>query len=155
LRDAEIEDLERLFALFAVVALREEEVMRLDVAMDDAQLLRAAQGLRGLREDRLRLIERDATFAIEAVHEVLAVEELHHDVRQVVVDAVIEDVDDVRALKVKRGLGLELEADAPFFGGALRIHELDGDVAIEVEVSRDPDRAHAARGELPLQAVFA
>ncbi len=48
---------EDLDGLVAVVAPGDEEVLGLDVAVDDAEVLRAAERLRRLEEDREHLIE--------------------------------------------------------------------------------------------------
>ncbi len=77
----------------------------------------------------------------EALEEILAVEQLHHDERLIAVDAVIEDLDDVGAAELGGGRRLATEALAGgLLLGQLGVDELDGDVRGQREVLRDPNR---------------
>ena len=72
-RDAEVEDLQ-------LAVGRDEEIRRLDVAMDDALRMREGQALGHARHDLDLLLERQFT-PCEEVRQLLAREQLHHDVR--------------------------------------------------------------------------
>ena len=54
-----------------VVDLREEDVPRLEIAVHDPRLVRAAEGARNLREHRGRLLEGEAAHAVQAGAEIL------------------------------------------------------------------------------------
>ncbi len=129
--------------------LRQKDVVRFDVAVDDAELVRARERLADLDEDAARVFEADLFAAAQAHLEVLAVEQLHDDVgdfrdgrRE------IQDAHDVRAFDSRGKLGFCAEARdaAGIFRQILR-HELHGDGRVEPQVLGDPDVAHAARAE--------
>ena len=70
--------------------------------------------------------------------------------------AVLEDLDDVGVAELRRRLGLALEPrDEVRRADERRRHELEGDRDVELLVVRDPDGAHAALGERPLQPELA
>ena len=114
----------------------------------------AAQRLAHVLDDPSRGRQRQPPLAREPGREVLALEQLHHDVRRAVLDPVVVDLHRVRALEHGRGLGLAFEA-GPQIGGAGELggHELDGDVHVELEVAGDPDAAHAALRQYTLEAI--
>ena len=114
--------------------------------------VRLGQRAAHLRDDAQDVVRRQPAQALEALAEVLAVEELHGDVRRPVPDAVIEDLHDVRAAELRRGLGLALEAGLRLGKlGDLALDELDRAGDVEREVRREPDRAHAALAELSIE----
>ena len=152
LGDAEIEDLDDLL----VVHARQEDIGGLEVTVDDARAVRASQGLAHLRADDPGLPQREAPLAFEAVAEVLAEQQLHHDVGEVLVDAMVEHLDHVGAPEPRRGSRLPRESSAGVRQlGERRAHEFDGNELVQLEVTRDPHGAHAAAGELPLQPILA
>ena len=108
LRDAEVEELDDLL----VVDAREEDVGRLEVAVDDAGAVGAPERPADLLGDLRRLAQRQAPLALEPVAEVLAAEQLHHEVGEVAVDAVVEHLHDVRPAQARRRPGLPREARA-------------------------------------------
>jgi hypothetical protein len=152
LRDAEVEHLDDL----VVVGAREEQVVGLQIAMNDARLVGLAQGLRGLGEDARGLGHGDATLTTEALGEVFPVQELHHQVGRAFVHAVVDHVHDVGALQRRRGLRFALETGPSARGlGDREAHELHRDLRAQPHVPRDPDRAHAPLGEGAQQLVAA
>ena len=113
LRDAEVED---LHARRAVGRLGDEEVLRLEVAMDDAELVRLADRLARLEEVVDGLVDRQRAPRAEDLREVAAGEVLHHDVRRAVRErADLEDADDVLALNRCGGAGLADETSGGAF----------------------------------------
>ena len=109
LGDAEVEDLHERRVV--VVRLREEDVVRLDVAVDDARRVRAAERLAALRQDVDGLVQRDRARRGGRGLQALAVEELHRDVRRAVLErAVVEDLHDVARPELRGRLRLGVEA---------------------------------------------
>ncbi|AUX36029.1 uncharacterized protein SOCE836_082330 [Sorangium cellulosum] len=153
LDDAEVEDLHDLFLL--LLRAREEQVGRLEIAVNEAGLVRAADRLAGLDEDERGVREREPADALEPRAQVLALEQLHHEVRGVVVDAVVLDIDHVRALQARGDPGFALEAGQERGRRRKRrCHELDRDGRSQVDVTRRPHRAHPAGRERSLKTVL-
>ncbi len=150
LGDAEVEDLHRLLVPLA----GEEDVGRLEVAVDQPRQVGGAQAPGDLVDEALRGRQREAALVAEPRLQLLALEQLHGDEGRVSVDAVVEDADEVRAVELRRGLGLTLEAGAGVVVlGVLRAHQLDGDVDVEMQVPGHPHGAHAAVCEHALEAI--
>ncbi len=137
--------------------VREEDVVRLDVAVDDASGMRSAQGLAALREELNGLLQRHGATPLYPCAQGLAVKQLHRDVGRAVVErAVIEDLDDVPRPELRGRFRLCIEAPE----GLLRAHEflrnkLDGDCLTQPEVSRRPDRTHPALSNERIEPVSA
>ena len=135
----------------------EEDVSRLQIAMDDARAVRTMQRLRDLRADRNRLVGRPRT-SLQTIGERLAFEKLHDeeaDARRRVADRAnrrhVPDVVQRADMRViERG-------DRPRFAlepfAELRIRcerrrqDFDRDDAIQPGVAGLVDLAHAARTE--------
>ena len=85
LRDAEVEDARPLLALVGgdlagrELALLDEEVRRLDVAVDDPRLVRGVEPLERVVDDRGDLGERQVLLAAQPLVEPLAREQLEGD----------------------------------------------------------------------------
>ena len=144
LRDAEVEHLRDL----ALVIAGEEDVGGLEVAVDEAGGVRHGEGAADLRGDRGDLARREGALAAEAAVQVLPLEQLHRDVGDAAPHAVVEDLHDVGAPELGRGLGLALEAPRDLGrarGG--RVHELERARRLELRVLRGPDGAHAPLAE--------
>ena len=90
---------------------REEDVVRLQVAVDDAGRVRLRERARRLRDDLRHLGRGERPARDDRVRERLALEVLHDDVRQPLrAHAVVVDVDGVLRLELGRGACLDLEA---------------------------------------------
>ena len=97
--------------------------------MDDALGVGAHESARDLREDLRGLGQRQAFATLEAVEQVFALEQLHHDERLLTFDAVIEDVHDVRAAQLGGGGCFACETLARvFLLRQLGVDQLDGDL---------------------------
>ena len=111
--------------------------------MDDAALVGGGQALRHRNPvlDRFCGIQRAVGQTRTQRH---AVEQLHHGVGRVALVAELEDRDDVRMRERRDGQRLTLEARERLrVGRRGRRQHLDGDIAMEPEVARPIDLAHA------------
>ena len=134
----------------------DEQVRRLDVAVDEASAVGCREGPRRRRGDLdcNRRVQRSAL--VDDVGDARAVDELHDDEPLVAVDIGVEDRRDVG---VRRG---SRRAGPPTRTGArgprprrARGEELDRDEPLETQVARAPDGRHAARADLLDQLVAA
>ena len=146
-RDAEVGD-HRL-------ALVDEDVLRLDVAMDDVARVRVVERRRDLSRDGDGVVDREVALAVEPVAQRLALEE-GHDVEQLAVGvARVEQRDDVRMAEPRGDLDLAQEAIGPDGVGELRLEQLDGDLAAVPQVVGEIDGGHPAAADHALDAVAA
>ena len=141
-RDPEVRHLHAALAV-------DEDVVRLDVAVDDAMPVREAE--RG--EDLARVLDRDVDRSGAAADDQLlegaAVEELHRDVVRVLRVAAVVDRDDVRVVERRGVLRLAAEAlDELVVVRVAVVEDLDRDAAAELLVLGEVDVRHAARSEL-------
>ena len=137
LRDAEVEDLDEAVP-------RHEQVLGLEVAVDDASLVRgrkAAHDLDGI----VNGLASPQRARGQPIPERLSLEQLRHDVGSAVVPPSVVDGDDVGVVECAGGLGLVLEAPQPL--DVLRdvgAHHLERDLARQALVAGAVDLAHAA-----------
>ncbi len=137
-RDAEVHD------LHVAVGLH-HDVLRLDVAVDDVQIVRHGEGLAHLRADLGDLALVDGAALVDGRLQVGSAHELHDDVVGAVVLAPVVHVHDVGALQVGGGGGLLLEALGEVgVGGVLGQHDLHGDQTAQHVVLRAVHLGHAA-----------
>ena len=149
LREPEVEDLDD----HAPPLVREEDVGRLEVAVDDAPRVHAADRGDDREQEARRLRERQAPLAHEPVVEGLADQEVHdHDGRAVLGLEDVVDADDVRVGDGARGAGLAGEATARV-GAARLVDQLEGHGLVRDEVGRRPHAPHAAPAEEAVDAV--
>src|SRR5690606_6013223 len=152
LADPEVEDLGDLF----VVAADQENVLGLEIAVNDAEGVRPHQRAGDVGDHAVGAARIEPAEPREACGEVLPVEELHGNVGHAAPIAMIEHVDDMGAPKLRRRLGLPLEANADLL--ALRlvvIDELERTARVKRQVEGEPHRPHAARAELPDEPIAA
>ncbi len=136
LRQPEVEQLR--------AALRQHDVPGLQVPVDHALPVRGAQGVRDLRGDRQRLLQRQRPF-LQALRERLPGEVLHHEEHLALVIADVVERADVRVVQAGDGLRLALEASAAFgVGTEFGQQNLDRDRAVEPRVAGLVDLAHPA-----------
>ena len=121
--------------------------------MDDACFVRELETLGDLRDESGGSREGQATFSLEDGAQALALEQLHRDVRLIAVDAVVENVDDVRAFESSRCSGFSPEAHVVRLA-PLHCAELDRDLDVQLHVARNPQRPHAALRQRALEQVF-
>ena len=152
LGDPKVEELHEEVVLR--LALAQEDVVGLDVAMEKPRGMRLGQRLRDLRDDGDDGDGVERATRGDLGGEVPALEVLHDDERETVGgDAVVEGLDDVRALHLRSRFGLALE---PRPCARARVepdeHELHDDARVERGVIGDPHGPHAAGAELAHQA---
>ncbi len=137
-REAEVENLDPAVG-------GDEHVVRLEIAMADAALVRRHHALDDVARVAERHVQRRRTVELdEPLPQRLSVQPLHDDVRLVVGDAELVDRDDVGMVQGGRRLRLALEAGDLLRVGRGRQQDLDGDGAIELGVLREEHLAHAA-----------
>ena len=137
LRQAEVEDLHA-----ALVA--DEDVSRLDVAVDDPLGVRRVQSISQLDGEIEHVGHRDWR-ALDAVAQRLALERFHHDERRAVVVPDVEHRADAGVAERAGRAGFEAEAlEGGFVAGRFGRQELEGDLAAETPVFGEVDHAHAA-----------
>jgi hypothetical protein len=152
LRDAEVDDLDEVAS---AVAVDEEDVLGLEIAVDDALVVGRAQRLRDLRGDRQRAIGRHRRRQLDRLRQRLAVDVLHHRVGQAVGrGAEVGDVDDVGVADARRRLGLLHEAlDRAGVARDLALEHLHRQRPLDDQVARGEHHAHAALADLALDQV--
>ena len=152
LRDAEVQHLR----LDAAVARREEDVLRLEIAVDDAGRVRRDERRADGEHEVDEVARRHRTRALEAMREVLAREELHDEVGDAPLAAHVRQIDDVRVAQARGELRLAQEALARARdGGDAGSERLDGDALADLGVDRLVHGAHAARAEQANDLVLA
>jgi hypothetical protein len=144
-REAEVEDLHEVFA---TALRREKDVVALEVAVDDAEVVGAAERGAHLLEDVDAARERHRT-ARELGAERRPDEVLHDEIELALFRlADVVDVDDVRVVDAVRGARLaEHPRTEVRLAAQIRANELEGDDAIDEDVARAIDDAHAAFAE--------
>lgn len=148
--DAEVEQ-----AHEAVLA--EEDVRRLEVAVDDALRVDGDERAREVAGDGERGVDVQGALTGETVLEVFAREELGDQARPAVRELQrVEDGDDVRGGGARQGLGFALEPlEGELAGGEVDAEDFDGHRALETRVSAAVEQAHAATSERRLDLVGA
>jgi hypothetical protein len=126
----------------------EQDVGRLDVAVDDAVLVRVVQGVGHLREHYGSLAGGE-TAGGKDVSERRALDEPGHQVRQAVLLPDLVDRDDRLVVQPDAALGLVEDPLAVVPGeGSPLVGDLDGDVAVELPVVRLVDDAERPAAHL-------
>ncbi len=158
LGQAEVEDLDEV----AVLVVEQEDVVGLDVAVDDVELVGPGEGLGDLQGNAQAAVLGQASLGRDGAVEGDSPKVLHHEVAPAFGRlAEVGDVDDVLVVDAVGGLRLAQEAQAvgrveAEIGG----EELDGDVPLDDVVvlpvdglDRAVDRAHAAGADALLDHV--
>ena len=143
LRETEVEELEP-------PVFGDKDVLGLEVAMDDAFLVRCSKAARELLRVVHRLADRDARR--EAVPEFLAqrlaVEQFHHEIRRALVRADVVDRDEVRMVQCPGSARFLLEAaQSPGVRRDFVGKDLDRDVAADPRVTCAKHLTHPSRSD--------
>lgn len=143
LRDPEVEQDDPL----RVVA--DEHVRRLEVAMDDAEVVRGRDRVAQRVEDLLHGLGYEAVPALDPRPEVLSVQALHAEVGAPgIVEAGIDDLDDVGMPQAPEDLDLAIEARGHLRAGQVRVQDLERGALPGRVVDRLVDGPEAAATEL-------
>src|SRR5262249_44283373 len=120
--------------------------VRLDIAMDDATVVRVAQTREHPAQDLGRLRPSDALVALEALAERFAFERLHDQIQAAVLEhAEIADADDVRVIEASGSERLALEPLRGLLVPSERgMQDLDRDGSTDARVLAFVDAPHPA-----------
>ena len=123
---------------------REQDVARLDIAVDDASDVRHAERTGDVEADACCLRRGEATDTTQPGGQVLALDELHDQERLAIVGAGLEAGDDVRVAQdgLRQCLAPEAHRDVGI-GDHLAPQQLDRDGTVGFGVDRAVDRGHA------------
>ncbi len=135
------------------VPLVDQDVGRLDVAVDDPPLVGIGQRLGHLAGEADRLVDRQLPLALEAGRERLALDHRHHVVEDAALGARIVHRQDVGVAEPRRDLDLAQEPLGAEGLGQLGAHHLDRHLAVVLEVLGQVHRGHAALAQHPLDPV--
>ena len=137
-REPEIEDRDGARVL-------DHHVLRLEVAVDDPELVRGLAPERDLAQDRDRARLREKALGLDDRPEVLPRDILHRDVREVTAHPEVVNARDVRVLDLAVQVDLALEPLEELLVVRLPVRgeDLDRDDLLEVEILRLEDNPHA------------
>ena len=130
----------------------EEDVLRLDVAVDHAVPVREGQCVQHLAQDSRGIGHGERTLAREPRAHRLAAHEGHHVIEDALGRAGRDDRHDVRVLQPSDQLDLAPEPVGAHARGGFGREDLDHDIAIERQVARDEDPGHPTAAQLALEA---
>jgi hypothetical protein len=149
-RDAEIGEL-------GVAAGVDHHVGRLDVAVDDPGLVREVERVEQLGHQADDGAEVEALACLEAVLELLALDVLHHDVREIAFGGEVVHLHDIGMVEPCHGAHFALEAHGIGARGGFveraREDGLDRDPAVELGVVAVVHQAHRPLPEHALDLV--
>ena len=131
-----------------VVAAREEDVGRLDIAMHQAAGVGGVERGADLVDDTRRSARFEVALRGDQGPEVRALDEPHHDEEHAVLVAGLEDGNDVLVVDRSREPGLAAEALAKArVARMLRANELEGHHALERELLGPVDDTHLSAAD--------
>ena len=150
LGDAEVDELHEGLTS----AIEHDDVVGFQIAVHHARAVRHLERLGNLRGELERERQGDRPFIREG-REGLAVEELHHEVELAIFRAPgIDDVDDVRVTEAagRHRLAAKALDEAGVFA-QLGAHQLERQLAPQLDVRGLVHLAHSTRGEAGVEAV--
>src|SRR5678815_365117 len=140
LRETEVENLR-------AVLVADEDVRRLDVAMDDALGMGGVERI-GQLDGNVEQVCDFQRSPVDPIAKALALERLHHDVRSAFVVADVEDGADARMTQRARGSSLDAESlECLMARCRLRRKELESDLPAQPFVFGEIHHSHSARTE--------
>jgi hypothetical protein len=147
---AEIEQLDEE----ALLVGDQEQVFGFDVAMDDVDGVGLGESTAGLRDEGHRFWDVEPVRSSQAPPEIFPLQQLHDDEAPPLLrEAIVENVDHVRAVDARDRRGLSREPGADIVrAGPARLEKLDGHFSIERQVVRLPNAGHSAATQQPLES---
>ena len=155
-RDAKIQHLD---AITTETVWLQPDVVRFQIAMNDALLVGFMYGRANLFQNVYRPVERQALFFGEHVAERATIEILHHQISDALFagsgKTKVGDVYDIRMAQAARRARFALEAFHKFrVAHELRRDQFQRDISLCAEMRGQIHRAHPALSEQALQAVL-
>ena len=135
------------------MAAGEHDVLRLDVAVDDAGGVCHGERFRGLGQQPHRIRDGQLARAHEPVPQRFAVDVRHHIIEEPAGLARIEHAEYVRMLQPRGDLDLAAEPLGAERRREVGAQHLDRHLAVVLEVFGEIDHRHPALAELALDAV--
>ena len=135
------------------MALLEQDVLGLDVAVDHALAVGVIEGVGHLAREPERPRRLERSLPVEQVAERALVDAGHDVVQQAAGVAGIEQRQQVGMLEPRRDPDLPQEALGAELRAEAGLQHLEGDGAVVAEVAGAVDHRHAAVAELPLDRV--
>src|SRR4029079_10789162 len=133
----------------------EKNVLRLEVPVNDAGLVRVTECVRDGDGDPHRLVDAKLLLALESRAKGLALHVRHDVVKQPIRLTRIKQREKVRVLQVGRDADLAQEPLGTEHCPELGIEHFERDVALVLEVAGEEYGRHAAAPELTLEGVAA
>jgi hypothetical protein len=131
----------------------QEDVLRLEIPVDHAVLVRVVERFRDGDRDAHRLLHRELLLALEPGAERFALHVRHHVPQQAARLAGVEQRQQVRVLEVGGDADLREEALTAEHGAQLGVEHFQGDEAVVPDVAGEIHRRHPAAAQLPLEGV--
>jgi hypothetical protein len=147
LRDAEVAHLDDVdAAVFVVAPLEDHDVLGLQIAMEDLERVRGADGGERLAHDRGDPRGRQRVLGLEQIGQRATLEQLHRDVEQAVwFLAEVEHARRVRVVEARRGARFGVEAEHELrIVAELGAQHFQRDDLVERDLPRAEDDAHRA-----------
>ena len=135
------------------MALGEEDVFRLDVAVDDAVAVRVVECVGGLTRQANRVLDRKLPFALEAMPQAFALDERHREPQPGSGLAGIQHAEQMRMLKTSGESDFLLEAIGAERRGDVGMQNLQRDRPVVSEVVREKNGREPAAADLMLEPV--
>ena len=135
------------------LALLQQDVFRLDVAVDHLEPVGVGERAGDGTSDAKRHVERERTFALEPVAERLAAGVRHHEVQQAVTFAGIVQRQDLGVGQAGGDPDLPQEALRLVTGRGIGTKHLDGHFAGVLHILRQVDRGRSAPSDLLFDQV--
>ena len=135
------------------VPLVEEDVLRLDVAVDDALRVRVVERAGNFPRDGKNIVDAQRTLSGKHIAKRSALDKRHHIERVPFDFARVEQRQDVRMAELRRDRDLTEKSLHVDRGRDFPAHELDRDRALELQVIGEIDRRDSAATELTPDSV--
>ena len=134
-------------------AILQQDVLRLDIAMHDPLPVRMLQRTRRFAGDTHSFLDRQLAFLRHARAERLSPDVGHDVVQQSVRGSRVEQRQNVRMLQFRRRLDLGQESLGTERRAKVGVQDLDGDVALVLEIMREIHCGHPAGPDFALDAI--
>ena len=132
----------------------DDQIGRLDITVHETGRMRMSQSERRLANDIAGFSDGKWSAVMHGLCQVLPVDEFGDEISQTVRASGIDGVDDVGMLKFSKRAGLLFKAELHVGNrGDFSRHKLDGEDAIQMNVPRAEDPAHASAADFWSQFV--